>query len=1441
MPKQTEKYQLGYYLEGELTDGTTEFRRWTTLDAQLRGLFAIVGDGVIDGWEVRKSTTIDDGVSVTSGSGVIAFLSCESTESTNVYPLFPGVDNYIYAYKTDTTYWEGDVTFGVSMSSATPEGAILLSKVTTDVDGNITAIDSTVRQSVGLVSSINDLIKAHHHNGAEDMPDLVNLASEVQGVLSQGNIPNLDASKVSSGVFDKDQIPKLDHVTDLDNQGTLTHGQIDTFIDNLSQIGKTLMGETALVNLLQLVLALKHQWPDVDEYLVNELAFIPGISPDALIDTDNTTAVVDTLPEIDGGQHTISGTSGPAYRTVTKTWDSNTEFEATERLRTVVDADIIRIQNTETRATIDGFEEVSAWKTQIVDLSSAAGILELDPTTKVIGEYSAKVGVNVDNTTNLAFTLTKTFDAQDWSEYSKVVFYIFTDNLEHGDIYFYINDATYGVQNSFTMVLERNAPTINRDTLLNGWREVSVDISAYNRESINSIGLFTSSQVGWDSGRAFTLNIDEMYLTTGNVFMEDGWARFIYGNGVPQDFYQVRWDILGPTGTGFKVRTRLANDPSQFDDSSPTPAPWSPYSPVTTDSGTYLVSNSTGYLYSYIQIETLFEHSDTTPDYSPELHRLYIDSRISASQTEFLYDTQDDWESGTNSDIDTTTDPGSIRIAAANEVNDIYYGVSGKVIQTDSDFVEKYSSTGLALPISTRQALGLVELGFGQLSCVKRGSQGTMWVTDSDNDRVLQIDKSGNLLFGLWGSMLTDPTDAYGDEDNGPDSDTNGSYPQPTPTSTDVPVPALLHSVYNPETGMLTIVWNNNIETIHDQETSFNRAKLFLAAGPHRVYFDTSTTFNVWGIDGAKYDAWRFSTNKYINQFTFFSHVLQAQLTQADQATLNTMLNFATPSVVVASPKEMELKGVSTVTLTVTTPNFSIGGESDDNNGIRWSLDSQPYQYTKVRSLTLSGLSGGIHEVNITLVDKNNLPIANQEAQVTASFAVESLPYSDPHVQIDSPLGGQTIASTSVSIGFTVINHPISLTGSHLQYQVDDGAKVDWYTSDPIPLTGMAYGRHEVTLILVDENGQEIVALYSRATAVFNVGVASGVGLKLYADRGTIMGSGRETSSVNEEGSVSVDVANMYLANIYCPVDMQVVMAETSDVNPSGGDTVLVGKLRSQTTTYGLSSEVTSASQVAADEDPMTIYGTKYLDGHSAIQYDTTGNVLFTNNASKFADTRANAKSYLGSTLKVSDDELMMADAIRNRAIITHTDLSTQETRVVWEYLSDRIVSDFQQVVMGEQLISVGGSVASPSELYIKSGTGVIWRNDSVLPITIYSGKTTPETFASDPDLTLYGDEFQSNELQPGDSYAFQFDNVGSFAWFAYPSIVTGAIVSSSARIASSDQYLILEKETEPSVYGNRVVRVDAWGNVVWNFGEGIILDPKDVRALPNDAVMISV
>jgi len=1463
MPKQTTTYRLGYFVNGEITSQITDDRRMRTLDSQLRGLYEVLGNGVLSGWKVGSGTsdlsvtvssgkgvigseTSDLSVTVSSGKGVIGFVVVETTGSETVSPLFPNATNYIYATRLPESYWTKTAAFSVSPSETVSDDNILLSVVTTN-DTGIVSIDSSLRNNVGLVASIENIVKNHRHTGGTDNPDPVDLESQVEGTLSQLNIPDLDASKVKTGKLTRSVIPKIDHITGLRNQGELTHPQIDSFIQNLSAFGKTVMGETALVNLLQLTLALKHQWPEIDEYLVNHLAFIPGISDNSLIDFTNTTAEVDERPQSEGGLHKIYGSTGPGMRVFTKTWDTSPEFEEAEKDGTTADGDTLRLEAGDTLVTIDDFDTLGNWETKIEDLSSASSSMELDSVSKVSGNYSAKVGIKTLETSNIAFTMRKVFASQDWSAYNGIVFYLNTSDVRHGDLFFYINDTQYGVQKSYTLVIGRNEPTINHDTLLNGWREIYVDLTPYNRASVNSIGFFTSTQYGWDAKSPFELNIDKISLSAGNRFAVSGVGRFIYGNGFPQDFWRVRWDSTLPYGSSFMVRTRVSNSIDDFDQESPTPATWSAYS----STNGFVLPTYESNLYDYAQVEvSMTPTSDRLS--SPVLMRLYLDRKASADDTGFTYDEQDQWESGTRFNVDTASSPGSIQIASLTDVDNVFYGSEGSVHQSDVNLSDLYSDSGSSLPKSTQQILNGESAGLGQVSAVKRGENDTIWVADTDNDRVLQLDKAGNIVFGLWGSFLTEPFDGYGVEETGPGSNTdyetlsavteaaNTDYETLSAVTEAAKVPEALYALYNPSTRILSVVFSANLETVEDSGTTFDRNKMFLRVGVKRVYFGSETQFSLFGVEPDKYVGWAMSANPFIGQFTFRSHILQAVLSQADSVALTSAASLIVPSIVISGTDEQAIVEADEATLTFVTPNAQIGSESEDNNGIRIRTNGGAYSYNRSRSILLQSpdVIEGRNEIEATLVDANNNPFDGEESACSIAIILDSdgSLSEEPRISISSPRQGQTISSTTISVEFEASNHPILQIGSCVEYSLDEGAWTEHRETSPIELVGLSGGRHSISIRLVSLPGIVVSSDLSVATVSFNCGVSAEALVTLAIGAGTIRGVTRSITTKTPEKVVTVHVENLYVSNLFCPVDLQVIPDETSVITPSGNPTIVVAKLRSPSTTAYLAAPPDTTAPV----DEAAIFDGSYMDGHSVVQYSMEGQVLMSNNAAQFADTRAHAKIYLGSANKASPSDMVIADAIRNRAIVVRTDLSTGKPLIIWEFQSDRLVSDFQIATSGRKTISVGNSSCDTPLIYVRSGETVVWKNNSNIPISIVSGTTTPTLFASDPDLTLYGDEFESDEIAPGAEYARVFDEEGDLGWFSYPNLVTGIVGVSPSGVSQSDEFLIVEKDPIPSIGSGRVSMISSYGIILWTFGSGVLYDPRDVRRLDGNSIIVS-
>ena len=1569
--KRTNKYELSYFEQGDRTSSVNEMQRWETLDAQLYSLFSVLGNGVLSGWTLLPSSGLS--VVVSEGNGHVDFVAVASEDNVAIPSLLPSTRNYIYALLTQTSYWDQSVTFQAFATENTNGQGLFLGYVDTDLT-DVTAVNQDGRQQLGFITLIQELISSHRHIGGTGNPPPVNLSSEVQGIINQKNLPDLDASLIQTGTIDVNRLPSIDHITKLINQGTLTHAQLDAFVEALNIENPTLMGETSTIDLLQLILALKHVYPDIDEFLINELAYIPGVSPDEYVDWDNTTATVDILPWSEGGQHTITGTPSLGRNAYTKTWDTEAEFESGTQENVLIDGDNVCLNTQEIIKVVDELSDITNWNVTTTDISSVQATLALDPTTFVVPPASGKL--NIDNKqVEVALVVQNNFDAQDWTLYNYIVFYIKTENVDHGDVFFYLNDASAGTQNSYIKILDRNAPTINIDTLQNGWQEVRIDISAYTRANINTIGFYISTQDGWDTSKGFDFNIDNVFLTDGNKFKTDGYLRVVYGSDFLYEWWRVRWDALIPTdsqstGLELKYRTRVGNSLVDLQQ-----AIWSAYSST---SGSDILLPAPG-LYRYVEIEMYFKASDDFTR-SACLKKLYLDFYASDVDNSFNYDSQDDWESGDIFNIDLLSIPDSMTIAKTGEVNDIFYGTQSNTVQLDDDLTELYRITGTTLPKSTYQAMNDIQPSFGLLTGVSRGNQGNIWVADIDNDRVVEVDKSGALVKAFYGSFLTVPIDSYGIEDFGPGRNVYSSGTSDVTTTTSTSTLAIgatldvLQNIYNSEEGVLYVVFDASLENIYDSNTSLNMDRIYIKIGTQRFYLNDST-IELLGVDQFRYSDWidfKNSTSDYgnfINQFNFTSHVLKITLQGADRVLLNSMVNQAAPSVVIDTPYEQQRVTSSTITANFLLYNFVLGSGVGEN-AIRVTLDGTDVQDIYSTSIIYTGLASGVHTVRAQLLNGDGTLNTNVEAIAEGTFVVTAISFSQPFISITNPRPNQIYSSSPVVVDFDVENFAVLPTEQHLRYIVDSEAPVDHYSADSISLEDLSAGEHSVRIYMVDRAGVDLGYTYGSVTVEFNVGLNSNAVPILYVDSGAIsdINYNLDPSNVRTTSYIRkyMDVANVYFSNIYSPIDIQVIPVETGRVNPSGLPTILVSKLRSQSWLNGLSRgermdrfrarlgesviseaqaaapagtiyqdgyiqyQITSSSGVNTDafwtpayyvdgelatsitktqldesgfatvaeyaenlqqdqankanvvvsdsslyvynggvkqevgnvfgvevvpvtdlllqaflEEQQTetaeyMYQTKYLDGHSIVQLDGTGNTIFSNNAAVFALTKTDAKDIFGSGQKLGDSEILAGDAYNKRAIITYTDLITQKPKIEWQYDSDRFVSDFHIILQDNVAIDIYDDRISDSDVFIRQGSLVIWENKSASPVSVYSGTTTAALFELDPDLNLYGSVFKSETLQPGERYSYKFVSVGEVDWFVYPGILTGKVTVTRNRISSRDQYVVLESDGLNSPFSSRVVKLNSYGDVLWSFGSGYLVKPRDARPLLSGGVVIS-
>lgn len=109
-------------------------------------------------------------------------------------------------------------------------------------------------------------------------------------------------------------------------------------------------------------------------------------------------------------------------------------------------------------------------------------------------------------------------------------------------------------------------------------------------------------------------------------------------------------------------------------------------------------------------------------------------------------------------------------------------------------------------------------------------------------------------------------------------------------------------------------------------------------------------------------------------------------------------------------------------------------------------------------------------------VDANDGQTTNATAPTPFPLGTFSyVPTSDPTLAIASP-GNGTIFNpeiTAVDVTFSVQNFVVANTGGdgYIKYTIDAGSPTSYYTTDPIPLTGLSSGSHTFYMELVDNAG----------------------------------------------------------------------------------------------------------------------------------------------------------------------------------------------------------------------------------------------------------------------------------------------------------------------------------------------------------------------------------
>ena len=439
---------------------------------------------------------------------------------------------------------------------------------------SIESIDESVRQQITFRELIKAAVRLHRHRGGSNNPSKIDLESEVKGQLPSFRIADFDSEKITTGTFDLARMPALDHA-DLDNVGILTHPQLDSFVKTIQSSNKEIFGEVLSSIVLQFLIAAKFIYDDpdsaqyfadrtVDQYMHNEIAVIPGITPNTLIDFDNTTADIDLTDHYIAGLLPSTGTSFYVTYDTALAWQSSYQFD---NLVLVGDMVTLAFNDAEEINTlsIEGFETATS-NDQILDDDGGTGLFK-----KEIEELDGDAHLRSDATsTNVvegfysgAFThqqsfrllYTKVFDeTQDWSTYDSLILYVKCLDQIHGAVKLYLT-STSGEQSAEYVLLTQDEVTQNQDPGSNNFEVRTIDLTNISfSDTIASMTIYSD-----DLDNPFKFWIDDVTIQRAVLLPEEGQMILRYSASAQVTFAQIEFDTTEPSGTSITVRARAAS------------------------------------------------------------------------------------------------------------------------------------------------------------------------------------------------------------------------------------------------------------------------------------------------------------------------------------------------------------------------------------------------------------------------------------------------------------------------------------------------------------------------------------------------------------------------------------------------------------------------------------------------------------------------------------------------------------------------------------------------------------------------------------------------------------------------------------------------------------------------------------------------------------------
>ena len=792
------------------------------METQIFELYSLFGNGVLSGWEISPQSNSNI-IFITPGTGHVGYKSSATINNFQVELSPPpdlsiperGVKFYIYGNETDDTAIDRSIDFfastnvltyqnynaqSISGISLNPGGLIRIGEIVlkTTPSGGYTLDDPTyeTRDNISLFGNLSNYIRNHVHIGGANNPAKINLYRHVTGKLSGDFIDWLDASLITKGKISSDRLPTFSH-EELADIGSLSHFDIDNIILSWSLNTDHYLNDVAMSNELKIVMLLKHVFETFDETLTNIIAYIPGLTTTEWEDSENTTALIDR------DNHIIYGYLASPAGSNFISWNTKNEFDLAVSEYNVDISDYADIDDNPFDKVVrssgittftDGIKlqkqlnfEIIHQDNDDVDWIQVPKILDNGSFGK-----NSDFGVDVDFA-HFMFKLfeapgTSTLLSQDWTGSTKLQFSFKLENeddLDHGDIYFFLIDAPPDDSGDAEVQFEtieytRNGRKdkiiantgiriIESGTLTDGFKFIDLDLNQFNGlDSVSGIGFYTTTSSGWNPSVKFEWQVDQpdysdmsdsvelylkendptkiisIYIYNDNIYSSTGFIKFRFNTPTLSfwDYISIEKDIPDYDGSGSQPSINLSTKVAAGEDGLFTASAKS--AQATIDEDLYTIGQSESY---WIEITaSLVASGDRliTPVLY-ELNLYYTTSSESNSKTWAEYSTWFDYSRIIN--INIAQNPDRIELSSYDNVETRYFIDQNliKTINQQEDEVSDLTFDGSNLPKTPIQVFFKMGSGFIQPSQVSRTEEGNYLIADSGNDRIIDMNSDGSI------------------------------------------------------------------------------------------------------------------------------------------------------------------------------------------------------------------------------------------------------------------------------------------------------------------------------------------------------------------------------------------------------------------------------------------------------------------------------------------------------------------------------------------------------------------------------------------------------------------------------------------------------------------------------------------------------------------------